>query len=281
MRPVVMLDLDDALVEMATLNIPGTGGGALVTSSPSSMSAAQFGLNTRMRSPNSAADGHSGRNRQAWRRVESSRPLREIHKSRIWVSSNARSAAGLMSEFPRPTPATVADGRRVTRSCGNIDISKVGYFVLVFLDTEFTSFDEPYLISAGLVAGSREFYFEIAGITSDICTPFVRQTVLPLLGGPVLRPIEVSNQLATFLAPCGPDVTFFCDAPRYDIELLRPFLPASLRWNYAVPSFAEPADEEKFNRALEGAFQGRRRHHALDDARALAHAWRESSKCPS
>lgn len=245
------------------------------------MSAAQFGLNTRMRSPNSAADGHSGRNRQAWRRVESSRPLREIHKSRIWASSNAPSAAGFMPGFLRPTPETFADGRRLTRSGGNIDISKVGYFVLVFLDTEFTGFDEPYLISAGLVAGSREFYFEIAGITSDICTPFVRQTVLSLLGGPVLRPIAVSHQLATFLAPCSPDVTFFCDAPRYDVELLRPFLSASLRWNYAVPSFAEAADEDDFNRTLEEAFQGRRRHHALDDARALAQAWRKTSKCPS
>lgn len=147
--------------------------------------------------------------------------------------------------------------------------------VLVFLDTEFTSFDEPYLISAGLVAGARELYFELEGITPDICTPFVQQSVLPLLGGPVLRPIEVSNQLAAFLAPYGPDVTFFCDAPRYDVELLRPFLPASLRSNYAVPSFADAVDHDAFHQALERAFHGRRRHHALDDARALAEAWRK------
>lgn len=149
--------------------------------------------------------------------------------------------------------------------------------MLVFLDTEFTGFDEPYLISAGLVADNREFYFELEGITPSICAHFVQQTVLPLLTGPVLRPIEVSKQLAAFLAPYGPEVTFVCDAPRYDIELLRPFLPASLPWNYAVPSFAEAAYEDNFNQALERAFQGLRRHHALDDARALAQAWREAS----
>lgn len=149
--------------------------------------------------------------------------------------------------------------------------------MLVFLDTEFTSFDEPYLISAGLVAGGRELYFELEGITPEICGLFVRQTVLPLLTGPVLKPIEVSNQLDAFLAPCGPEVTFVCDAPRYDIELLRTFLPASPTWKYAVPSFAEAAYEDNFNRALERAFQGLRRHHALDDARALAQAWRKAS----
>jgi hypothetical protein len=159
---------------------------------------------------------------------------------------------------------------------GRLNFSRVGAIVLVFLDTEFTGFNEPYLISAGLVAGARELYFELDGITRDICTPFVQQAVLPLLGGPVLRPIEVSNQLASFLAPCGPDVTFFCDAPRYDVELLRPFLPANLRWNYAVPSFADAADYDAFRQALEGALQGRRRHHALDDARALAEAWKKA-----
>ena len=146
--------------------------------------------------------------------------------------------------------------------------------MLIFLDTEFTSFEEPYLVSAGLVAGERELYFELAGISAEICSPFVQATVLPLLSGPVLEPIEVSNQLAAFLESCGPDVTFFCDAPSYDIVLLRPFLPGDLRWKFAVPSFGDYASEQIFNQAQENAFAGGlRRHHALDDARALAAAW--------
>ena len=146
--------------------------------------------------------------------------------------------------------------------------------MLIFLDTEFTSLEEPYLVSAGLIAGNREIYFEIAGISPAICSPFVQTNVLPLLGSSRLRAIEIATQLAEFLAPCGPEVTFFCDAPRYDIELLMPFFPAGLRWKCAVPSFENPECEQIFDIAKETAFaSGLRRHHALDDARALAAAW--------
>ena len=144
----------------------------------------------------------------------------------------------------------------------------------IFLDTEFTSFEEPYLVSAGLIAGNREIYFEVAGVSPAICSPFVQTTVLPLLSGHRLRPIEIATKLAEFLAPFGPEVTFFCDAPRYDIELLMPFLPVGLQWKCAVPSFHNPKCEQIFDIAKETAFaSGLRRHHALDDARALATAW--------
>ncbi|WP_162600546.1 MULTISPECIES: 3'-5' exoribonuclease [unclassified Massilia] len=146
--------------------------------------------------------------------------------------------------------------------------------MLIFLDTEFTSLEEPYLVSAGLVAGDRELYFELAGVSPEICSPFVQTTVLPLLGGPVLEPIEVSRQLAKFLESCSPSVTFFCDAPSYDIVLLTPFLPSDLRWKFAVPSFRDHPSEQFFNQTQEEAFaNGLRRHHALDDAKALAAAW--------
>ncbi|WP_281910909.1 hypothetical protein [Massilia varians] len=146
--------------------------------------------------------------------------------------------------------------------------------MIVFLDTEFTSFGEPYLISIGLVADQNELYFELSGVSPEICAPFVRANVLPLLTGPVLEPIEGSKQLAAFLSVCGPEVTFFCDAPRYDITLLTPFLPSGLRWSFAVPSFQDAACEDLFELTREKAFaSGFRRHHALDDARALAAAW--------
>jgi hypothetical protein len=146
--------------------------------------------------------------------------------------------------------------------------------LIIFLDTEFTSFEEPYLISIGLIADENELYFELAGISHEICAPFVQANVLPLLTGPVLKPIEGAEQLAAFLSLCGPEVTFFCDAPRYDITLLTPFLPSGLRWNYAVPSFQDAACEGLFERTRKNAFaNGLRRHHALDDAKAIAAAW--------
>lgn len=115
--------------------------------------------------------------------------------------------------------------------------------MIIFLDTEFTSFEEPYLISIGLVAGENELYFELGGVSYEICAPFVQVNVLPLLTGPVLKPMEGAERLAAFLSLCGPEVTFFCDAPRYDITLLTPFLPSGLHWDFAVPSFEDAACE--------------------------------------
>lgn len=129
-------------------------------------------------------------------------------------------------------------------------------------------------MSAGLVAGDSEFYFEVAGVSPAICSPFVKESVLPLLSGSPLQPIEIAAKLGAFLEPYRSDVTFFCSAPRYDIELLKPYLPASLHWRFAVPSFNDLASQELFEIAQERAFaSGLRRHHALDDARALSVSW--------
>jgi hypothetical protein len=147
--------------------------------------------------------------------------------------------------------------------------------MFVFIDTEFTSLEEPYLVSAGFIAGERTFYFEVAGVSPEICSSFVQENVMPLLDGPVLKPIEIAEKLAIFLKACGPEIIFFSDAPRYDIALLAPFLPGGLRWKSAVPSFEIPASVVVFEREKEKAFaQGLRRHHALDDAKALSLAWR-------
>lgn len=106
--------------------------------------------------------------------------------------------------------------------------------MLIYLNTEFTDLSEPYLISVGMVTAGRRLYLELSGVGVMPCSPFVRESVLPLLEGPVVRPIAVADRIAQFLAPCGGDVTFFCDSPRYDVELLGPFLPAQLRLAYAV-----------------------------------------------
>lgn len=53
---------------------------------------------------------------------------------------------------------------------------------LIFLDTEFTAFHHPQLISIGLVATTgEEFYAETPYAWAD-CSEFVRDVVVPLLG---------------------------------------------------------------------------------------------------
>jgi hypothetical protein len=159
---------------------------------------------------------------------------------------------------------------------------------IIFLDTEFTSLSEPYLVSAGMVdEHGRELYLELEGISPEICSPFVVEHVLPLLDGPELRPADFARRICDFLCrytdlgssvpgrPLGDaGISLFCDAPRYDIELLKPFLPSGLRWEMAVPSFDSEPEENAFRREQEAAYAGGlRRHHALDDARALRRAW--------
>lgn len=52
----------------------------------------------------------------------------------------------------------------------------------VFVDTEFTDFANPRLISLGMVAESGEqFYAEVPYSESE-CSNFVRETIIPLLG---------------------------------------------------------------------------------------------------
>ncbi len=53
----------------------------------------------------------------------------------------------------------------------------------IFLDTEFTNFDNPELISIGLVdENDRKFYGEFNDYTLDECSQFVKEIVIPLLG---------------------------------------------------------------------------------------------------
>jgi hypothetical protein len=55
--------------------------------------------------------------------------------------------------------------------------------VKLFLDTEFTDFTNSELISIGIVdENGREFYAESTDFRREICSDFVVETVLPLLG---------------------------------------------------------------------------------------------------
>lgn len=55
--------------------------------------------------------------------------------------------------------------------------------MLIFLDTEFTDFARPDLISLALVSEEGcEFYAERTDYHRDACSDFVRETVQPLLG---------------------------------------------------------------------------------------------------
>lgn len=54
--------------------------------------------------------------------------------------------------------------------------------MLIFLDTEFTDFFDPVLISLGMAAETGEEFYAEVPYPEKGCSAFVREAVIPLLG---------------------------------------------------------------------------------------------------
>ena len=141
----------------------------------------------------------------------------------------------------------------------------------VFIDTEFTNLSEPRLISVGAVAtDATAFYCELMGYPEEHCSDFVRSTVLSLLDGDAVPHPVAAQSFSQWLAARSAAVpAVLVSDSGFDrwamTDLLgREDLPTGVQW-IRVPIAYEQLDEVA--RSL-----GLRRHHALDDARALRHA---------
>lgn len=140
----------------------------------------------------------------------------------------------------------------------------------VFVDSEFTRLEQPQLISVGAVAtDDSAFYCELSDWPPEDCSPFVRSTVLPLLERDAVPHDAAAASFAEWLARRARlrPVTLVSDSgfDRWAVaDLLgTEELPAGVHWQ-RLPIAYETLDETA--RSL-----GLRRHHALDDARALRH----------
>jgi hypothetical protein len=159
--------------------------------------------------------------------------------------------------------------------------------MLVFLDTEFTNFMRPALISLALVSeDGREFYAERNDYPSAACSSFVRSTVLPLLGrvgGAICDRSTLTRRLRAWFEALPETAMIVCDFDE-DAALL----------TTALSGFEHRDSPDKFGEILvldgsvisDAAFMGAQSlafsqewppHHALADARALRagyRAWR-------
>ena len=153
--------------------------------------------------------------------------------------------------------------------------------IRAFLDTEFTKFARPQLISLALVAESgQEFYGESTDFVRLQCSDFVVEKVFPLLqGGDVAASLhDLRVKLVDWLTTLPSRAEIISDFEG-DIELLLKLLgvgPKEMsRYNIAQLTVldGEFVKSESFNRALDDYFANvdSRRHHALVDARALRH----------
>jgi hypothetical protein len=148
--------------------------------------------------------------------------------------------------------------------------------MLIFVDTEFTDFTNPELISIALVTddGQHEFYAELP-VDQQRCNTFVIETVLPQLGnidGAQCDVNELAKRLGHWLgqfAARSPVICFDFDGDWHLFcRALHCELPDWLQGKNVFTNLDPVAVQMYF---IEN---GLRDHHALNDARANRHAYR-------
>lgn len=153
--------------------------------------------------------------------------------------------------------------------------------MLVFIDTEFTDFDNPRLISVGLVA-EDDYRWLYSEIDSDHwykhASEFVLSDVVPLLNCRFgqEQPAQAAQRIRTWAAKLPETGTICCDSD-YDWDLLRRLMLDNGGWPAQFEDKPHRVEwTPQFGELLELYFlrYGLTRHHALYDARALrfAHA---------
>ena len=161
----------------------------------------------------------------------------------------------------------------------------------IFVDTEFTSLKKPQLISIAMICGEHEFYRELSDFDAARCSPFVVTYVLPHLSAPAQRKNkkEVASEVGRWIDELEVHCYLVSDAPHKDMPLVSRLLqewPARLSqtvvWFPTQGERTEWSEDRHQHRVIarmvevtyQTALKNGQAHHALNDARALAAAWK-------
>lgn len=147
----------------------------------------------------------------------------------------------------------------------------------VFIDTEFTNFLDPHLISLGMASEYGEDFYAEVPYPDHTCSAFVRETIVPLLR-------EIPNSYFTLdnlhleiikwleIVRRNKEDVFICVDYPTDWDLFCSAL------DYRVPTWCHYRllDKEIVELMLYDFFKnsGLPEHHALYDAQANRHAYR-------
>lgn len=152
--------------------------------------------------------------------------------------------------------------------------------MLLFLDTEFTDFQDCSLISIGLVSedGSFEYYGERTDFDYEACNSFVRSHVWVNLGmfpHRKFKKAELEQDLARALARLPGNLSIAFDSDR-DRQLMMGIFENSPPPKVSGYVDLRPMQSlTQFSRVEAGFFNPERpQHHALFDAQANRAAWR-------
>ncbi len=203
-----------------------------------------------------------------------------------WVALDAARdgyPAGLVDRVVFTDPRTGLDDYTMLllREALNRLVAAFNYCWPLFLDTKFTGFQDPQLISLALVRGNRELYLELADADRQRASPWTQANVLPLLeGGKCAMPREtVVKHVADWIQALGGKLYLVTDLPQYDADLLAGLLSGC--WPNNLYRIVYKFDrtslrgslEKEASVAWERAMNGKAAHHALNDARAMQAAW--------
>ena len=147
--------------------------------------------------------------------------------------------------------------------------------LIVFLDTEFTNFDDPHLISIGLASSKDEEFYAETHYPDASCSDFVHKVVIPLLS----LTHQLSHEqlrmeiLEWFNGIRGTDPVVVCFDSHYDETLFRRL------FQNTPPSFLifRGIGSQHINALMRDEFyfkNGLIEHHALSDAKALRYSFR-------
>lgn len=152
--------------------------------------------------------------------------------------------------------------------------------MLIFLDTEFTDFDNPRLISVGLVAEDeyRWLYTELDGETwYPHCSEFVLQEVVPLLDRRYgwEQPAAAAARIRTWCSKLPELSAIACDSD-YDWNLLRGLMLQNGGWPHNLVDQPVPVSWSPRMHELKQDYllrYGLSAHNALSDAKALRYTF--------
>lgn len=151
--------------------------------------------------------------------------------------------------------------------------------MLVFLDTEFTDFLDPRLISIGMIADTGEIFYAEVPFPDAACSAFVREAVIPLLKQypHAYCPFtEIGTRITAWLEiikPSGENIEICIDY-QTDWDLFADALE-----NRVPPWCKQRHVGRNINELLRYSFHKNnnlRQHHALHDAQANRYAFQES-----
>jgi hypothetical protein len=144
----------------------------------------------------------------------------------------------------------------------------------IFIDTEFSDFDECYLLSIALVSTDRQFYGELKeGVVSiKKCSNFVIENVIPKLWKNQANIYETKADLAAavrqFLDGFLDENPVLCFDFEGDFDLIFGLLDCNFPAFISTKNVYHQIDRIEFKNHIKTLFGDGADHHALHDAMA-------------